>query len=265
MKNAFYLPALLCAILSFATSHAQAFNQDQDTVRSMQMRLASFGYYVGPYDGIMGAETEGALRDFQRDNGLYANGHVTGDTIALLDDHSRGIYHPVHYVNYYNNDPYFYYRDFEPVVMHPMVTWEDRWHYSRVQNLPARFGDLKLTEDDRGGLRYYAVLLNGHPIFFADNQPGILRVSQTFGLHNEDAVIFTAYHGDGICTYKHYLLTLHSDGTYTQPREIGSCGGNLDARVTDNALLISFPSDSTFHGWAAWDTWRYQNNTLVRL
>ena len=36
-------------------------------------------------DGVMGAKTETAIRNFQRDKGLNATGELTDDTLAALD------------------------------------------------------------------------------------------------------------------------------------------------------------------------------------
>ncbi len=43
-------------------------------VATLQSYLASFGFYAGAVDGIYGSGTDAALRAFQRDNGLAADG-----------------------------------------------------------------------------------------------------------------------------------------------------------------------------------------------
>ncbi len=56
-------------------------------VRYLQQKLYSKLYPVGSIDGIFGANTERAVRDFQRENGLVVDGIVGQDTWrAILDE-----------------------------------------------------------------------------------------------------------------------------------------------------------------------------------
>ena len=56
-------------------------------VRYLQQKLYSKLYPVGTIDGIFGANTERAVRDFQRENGLVEDGIVGKDTWrAILDE-----------------------------------------------------------------------------------------------------------------------------------------------------------------------------------
>lgn len=57
-----------------------------DDVRWVQEVLALLGYDAGPADGTLGPKTEAAIREFQRDIGLPADGQVSGDLIAALED-----------------------------------------------------------------------------------------------------------------------------------------------------------------------------------
>lgn len=57
---------------------------DRDQVRSVQQNLADRGYDPGRVDGYWGARTQGALRNFQRDQNLAANGRPDGQTLAAL-------------------------------------------------------------------------------------------------------------------------------------------------------------------------------------
>ena len=43
-------------------------------VRRVQELLAELGFYVGPFDGSMNDVTEATIREYQRRNGLEANG-----------------------------------------------------------------------------------------------------------------------------------------------------------------------------------------------
>lgn len=274
MKTFLRASALTCAVLclgfGLSASPAHAAVDESDSVRTAQMHLASLGYYVGRYDGVMGPTTENALMDFQRINGLAVTGRLNAETFSVLlhNDHpDYAAYHPDYY-NYYQTafaHPIPVQSAFaQPVLLTSSVVWDDRWHYVRTEELPIRFGRLDVNEDSRGTVRHYAVTLNGQPVLFANNQPGILRVSQTYKMDGEDAIIFTAYHGDGVCAYKSYLLTVHSDGSFNSPKEIGNCNGNFEAHVADNALFISFPGVRVM-GMSTWDVWRYESNDLIRL
>ena len=53
-------------------------------VKILQNRLKSFGFLSGAADGVYGAATEEAVRDFQRANGLKADGKAGHDTLQKL-------------------------------------------------------------------------------------------------------------------------------------------------------------------------------------
>ena len=53
-------------------------------VRTLQQRLIEKGYKPGPVDGIFGAQTASALREFQRNAGLSVDGVVGLQTWAAL-------------------------------------------------------------------------------------------------------------------------------------------------------------------------------------
>lgn len=58
-----------------------------DSVKDLQKKLISLGYPLPKYgaDGDFGKETETAVKAFQQDNGLVADGIVGKDTYAALD------------------------------------------------------------------------------------------------------------------------------------------------------------------------------------
>ena len=59
---------------------------DKNTsVKVMQQKLISLGYLTGTADGIFGAQTYRAVREFQKDNALYADGIAGNKTIAALN------------------------------------------------------------------------------------------------------------------------------------------------------------------------------------
>lgn len=55
------------------------------TVQSVQRQLSQRGYQAGPADGIMGENTQAALLNFQRDQGLSQTGQIDQQTLAALD------------------------------------------------------------------------------------------------------------------------------------------------------------------------------------
>jgi len=55
-----------------------------DTVIDMQTRLAKLGLYTDDADGLLGPKTRSAVRLFQKQAGLPADGHPTNDVIARL-------------------------------------------------------------------------------------------------------------------------------------------------------------------------------------
>lgn len=59
-----------------------ALNQDQ--IRSVQQNLADRGYDPGPTDGRWGQRTQAALRNFERDQNLRADGRPDPQTLAAL-------------------------------------------------------------------------------------------------------------------------------------------------------------------------------------
>ncbi len=54
-------------------------------VRALQKRLKELGYYTGSVDGDFGAGTEAAVKAFQKDNGLTADGKAGSQTLAKLN------------------------------------------------------------------------------------------------------------------------------------------------------------------------------------
>ena len=55
-----------------------------DEVRRIQQKLKSMGYYTGSVDGIYGTQTQSAVKKFQRDNGLDADGIAGSKTLSYL-------------------------------------------------------------------------------------------------------------------------------------------------------------------------------------
>ena len=53
-------------------------------VKQIQTKLKQWGYYNGAVDGIYGSGTERAVKDFQKKNGLVADGIAGNQTLAAI-------------------------------------------------------------------------------------------------------------------------------------------------------------------------------------
>jgi len=56
----------------------------RDTILDMQTRLARLGFYTDEADGLLGPKTRSAVRLFQKQAGLPADGHPTPEMVARL-------------------------------------------------------------------------------------------------------------------------------------------------------------------------------------
>ncbi len=82
------LNAAAATSATIASNLSEISNGDRgDDVRLLQQTLSALGYNPGTADGIFGSRTEAAVRDFQRDQGIRADGIVgRGETWpGLLD------------------------------------------------------------------------------------------------------------------------------------------------------------------------------------
>lgn len=59
-------------------------------VSQIQTKLKNWGYYTGAVDGVFGSRTEAAVKQFQRKNGLTADGVVGTATLNALGIQSSG-------------------------------------------------------------------------------------------------------------------------------------------------------------------------------
>lgn len=66
------------------------FGSNGSEVREIQTRLKNWGYYTGEIDGIYGSRTVAAVRQFQRKNGLTADGIAGDSTLAAMGISSVG-------------------------------------------------------------------------------------------------------------------------------------------------------------------------------
>jgi len=74
-------------ILSFSVAHPLV----GDDVAALQRRLLELGFAAGRVDGVLGADTERAVRDFQRNVGLRADGTCGPSTFKALDRLARTV------------------------------------------------------------------------------------------------------------------------------------------------------------------------------
>lgn len=80
----FAVNSLIIAIAQSADASLYKRGSTGATVREIQTRLKSWGYYTGAVDGIYGSKTESAVRYFQRTNGLAVDGQAGNKTLAAL-------------------------------------------------------------------------------------------------------------------------------------------------------------------------------------
>lgn len=76
----------ICIIVLAQSAHAVTYQQGSSgqTVRTIQEKLSRWGYYDASIDGIFGSDTQQAIRDFQRSNGLTGDGIVGAETLEAL-------------------------------------------------------------------------------------------------------------------------------------------------------------------------------------
>ena len=64
-----------------------ALAQNQSEIQAVQQRLSELGYEPGDADGLLGAQTETAVMNFQHDMGLDETGEITLSLINILGVH----------------------------------------------------------------------------------------------------------------------------------------------------------------------------------
>lgn len=86
--GALILVMILCAAASMPVRSVEAKNivkgDTSANIRAVQTRLSELGYYNYKVDGIWGSRTLAAVKKFQRDYGLVADGIVGAKTEAAL-------------------------------------------------------------------------------------------------------------------------------------------------------------------------------------
>jgi len=74
---------------STSTSTSESTDSTETDTTYVQQRLIALGYDPGPVDGYFGPQTEAAVKEFQRDNGLYPDGIVGPKTLGALSGKSQ--------------------------------------------------------------------------------------------------------------------------------------------------------------------------------
>ncbi len=87
MKKIFCIISLLLIFSLCISPFCSAFSKfgsRGNEVSAIQVRLSALGYYKGSVDGIYGSATESAVKQFQYDNGLVADGIAGDKTLEAL-------------------------------------------------------------------------------------------------------------------------------------------------------------------------------------
>lgn len=80
----FAVNILIIALAQSARADSYKRGSSGTTVKEIQTRLKSWGYYDGSVDGIYGSATEKAVKYFQKSNGLTVDGKAGSETLAAL-------------------------------------------------------------------------------------------------------------------------------------------------------------------------------------
>ncbi len=221
-------------------------------VRIAQEHLSNLGYYTGAADGVMGSQTKAAIKRFQREHGLKADGALGRKTVRALenaDHHAIG--------------------SRSSFLTHDNVLTSDVVNQDYTTSLSggtkvisSRFARVDVSESGSGQNKRYTVALNGQPILTADGQPSVIGMSTTYDLGNADAVVFTTYSPNNAnCIYRNHVLALNSGGS--KLLDIENCTRDYQAQVNNGSLYITFPEHDDNRAIGA--TWRVEGTTLERL
>lgn len=220
MKSTFSTLAISAALLTASAVSAQAAEAKSPLVSQAQAQLNNLGYYSGHEDGVVGPQTKNALMDFQHRNGLPSTGTLTPETYSLLGTDQRNF-------AWYGQGNYNGNANWRGGYQ--QAAWQQQ-AWMNNQPVPLRFGNMAVQEQvNTGGLRNYAVTLNGQPVLYANNQPAQLRFSRNYTTNGEDSVMFTVYDSASACNAKSYVINVRSDGTYIPAQEVAACSGGTIA------------------------------------
>ncbi|MDR3449267.1 MAG: peptidoglycan-binding domain-containing protein [Alphaproteobacteria bacterium] len=233
--------------------HARHVSKGSAIVKVAQRHLSNLGYYNGSIDGLMGPATKRAIKQFQREHELKADGVLGKKTNAALARADK----PQPVVGQGT------FRTHDSIAAAPSdTTVNPDFTPPGGRGVTTRFGNVDVAESGSGSDKRYDVSVNGQPVLVADGQPTVVGVSQAYMLTNEDAVIFTTYSpGDGSCMYKNHVLVLGGSGT--KMLDIGNCTRAYEASVDEGALYITFPEHDDNRDLGS--TWKLEGENLHKL
>jgi hypothetical protein len=226
-------------------------------IRAAQEHLANLDYYTGTIDGKMGAETVAAIKNFQRDHGLKADGVLGPKTKQALVEADT------HAMNKNKNQPPITHENISRSELNQVLAQD---YALSLQGgsaaVKSRFAKIDVNEVGNGTDKGYRVLLNGQEILTANGQASVIGASPTYDLGSEDAIVFTTYAaGDRLCSYKNHILVLSKDSN--RMVDIDNCTRDYEAQVVNGSLYINFPE----HGEnrAVGSIWRLDGMNVERL
>jgi peptidoglycan hydrolase-like protein with peptidoglycan-binding domain len=223
-------------------------------VRVAQRHLANLGYYSGTIDGKMGPQTRAAIKKFQREHALKADGALGSKTNRALQSADYGHAKTGQLLTHESVNG----GDIGAPVNDSYVSGMNGG--SRV--VSSRFARVDVSESGSGGNKRYNVNLNGQPILVADGQPSVVGISSTYDLGNEDAVIFTTFSpNDSGCVYRNHVLALSNAGS--KMLDLDNCTRDYQAVAKNGSLFITFTQHDS--NSAIGSTWRLEGENLVRL
>ena len=241
------------------THHAKA-SKGGSIVRIAQEHLANLGYYTGAIDGVMGKQTKDAIKRFQREHSMKADGVLgnrTNRALALADNtiHVPPVADVPVYIPHDS-------RISSPISGEAVSQDYESTMNSGSKPIASRFAHINVSESVLGASKTYSVKLDDQPILTADGQPSVVGISPTYDLGNEDAIIFTTYTpNDSVCPYKNIVLALNS--STNKLLNVGDCTRGYQAQVTNNSLVIAFPEHDDNRAIGA--TWRVEGMSAERL
>ena len=239
--------------------HAQS-SKGSAVIRIAQEHLSHLGYYNGTADGIMGAQTKAAIKRFQKEHQLKADGALGSKTNRALALADQSVAHVAASKN-------FSFATHDVAIASDMVNGAVNPDYTASMNggsksVPSRFARVDVSENATGANKTYNVTVNGQPLLVADDQTAVIGVSATFDLGNEDAIVFTTYSpANSACPYKNHVLALNSTGN--KLLEVNNCTRSYQAQVNNGSLYLTFPEFSDNRAIGA--TWRIEGMRVERL
>ena len=92
-KNCYNYYFHICYLQSITNKSIETlskFGSSGDEVKQIQQKLKEWGYYKGNVDGVYGSQTQQAVKNFQKANGLTADGIAGEKTLAAIGISSSG-------------------------------------------------------------------------------------------------------------------------------------------------------------------------------